>query len=176
VKQVHLIARLCAELAERGHRVVWHHFGVGDHVPSMSVIEGLKGITRLEIVMHGWKPNADIMAFYRTHKIDLFVNLSRSEGIPVSIMEAISFDIPVLATAVDGTPEAVIDEQSGLLCSVEEAGDSVALASRVEEAFLIQTRPRYSPRALWERRFNAARNFGYHAADLASIARKEYSG
>ena len=31
---------------------------------------------------------------------DLFVNMSLSEGIPVSIMEAISFGIPIIATNV----------------------------------------------------------------------------
>lgn len=170
VKQVHLIARLAAELARRGHQVEWHHFGTGDDAPSLQAIEDARGQDGLSIHMHGWVENAELMAFYRTTAVDLFVNLSKSEGIPVSIMEAVSFGIPVLATAVDGTPEAVVDGRSGSLCSLEEAQDSARLADKAE-ALLAPARPAgLDPRALWEERFDAERNFAGHAAGLAALA------
>ena len=46
---------------------------------------------------------------------DLFVNMSLSEGIPVSIMEAISFGIPIIATNVGGNAEIVNDETGVLI-------------------------------------------------------------
>lgn len=171
VKQVHLIGQMAAELANLGHHVVWHHFGIGDHAPSLNAIEDLKNLPGLDIRMHGWVQNVELMEFYRTTPVDLFANLSLSEGVPVSIMEAISFDIPVLATAVDGTPEAVVDGQSGLLCTLEEAADSAALARRIDQTMIRSGAvPALAPRRLWEERFDAERNFAEHAADLAALA------
>ena len=43
------------------------------------------------------------------------MNVSESEGIPVSIMEASSFGIPVIATNVGGVGEIVENGYNGLL-------------------------------------------------------------
>lgn len=55
----------------------------------------------------GIVPNCKILDYYALNYIDLFINLSETEGVPVSIMEALSAGIPVLATNVGGTSEAV---------------------------------------------------------------------
>jgi glycosyltransferase involved in cell wall biosynthesis len=59
---------------------------------------------------------------------DLFVLPSLFEGMPLSILEAMGAGLPVIATAVDGTPEVVIDGETGLLVSPE---DPLALAEAV---------------------------------------------
>jgi glycosyltransferase involved in cell wall biosynthesis len=41
------------------------------------------------------------------NSVDLFLNVSTTEGVPVSIMEAFSAGIPVYATNVGGTSEIV---------------------------------------------------------------------
>ncbi len=45
----------------------------------------------------------------------IMVLASRSEGIPVSLMEAMAFRLPVIATRICGIPELVEDGQSGFL-------------------------------------------------------------
>jgi glycosyltransferase involved in cell wall biosynthesis len=52
--------------------------------------------------------------FYTEQPFDLFVNVSASEGVPFSIMEAFSVGIPVMATNVGGTGE-IVNEQVGML-------------------------------------------------------------
>jgi glycosyltransferase involved in cell wall biosynthesis len=59
---------------------------------------------------------------------DLFVLPSLFEGMPLSILEAMGAGLPVIATAVDGTPEVVLDGETGLLVPPE---DPPALARAV---------------------------------------------
>lgn len=55
---------------------------------------------------------------------DAFLMTSISEGIPLTIIEAMAAGLPVVSTSVGGIPEMVTHEQSGLLAS---AGDHFAL-------------------------------------------------
>jgi predicted dehydrogenase/nucleoside-diphosphate-sugar epimerase/glycosyltransferase involved in cell wall biosynthesis len=60
--------------------------------------------------------------------LDILALPSRAEGLPVAILEAMSVGLPVVATAVDGIPEAVIDGQTGYLVASE---DHEAFADRL---------------------------------------------
>ena len=86
--------------------VRWVHFGDGELMPELraAAAELPEGLT---VELRGQTANDELLAFYASHRVDLFVNVSSSEGVPVSIMEAIAHDIPIVATAVGGTPEIV---------------------------------------------------------------------
>jgi glycosyltransferase involved in cell wall biosynthesis len=61
---------------------------------------------------------------------DLAILTSLSEGVPLSLIEAMAAELPVVATKVGGVPEVVVDGQTGLLAS---AGDDATLADLVLE-------------------------------------------
>jgi glycosyltransferase involved in cell wall biosynthesis len=75
-----------------------------------------------------------LLAGYRENVVDylrasdLFVLPSLFEGMPLSILEAMGAGLPVIATAVDGTPEVVVDGETGLLIP---PADPTALAHAV---------------------------------------------
>jgi sugar transferase (PEP-CTERM/EpsH1 system associated) len=59
---------------------------------------------------------------------DLFLLSSVSEGIPLTVIEAMCAGLPVVCTRVGGTAEVVIDGETGLLAP---AGDDTAIASAI---------------------------------------------
>lgn len=87
---------------------------------------------------------------------DVFVLPSLSEGLPTVVCEAMNCGRPVVATAVDGTPEIVRDGETGILVPPSDAGalaaalarilDDPSLAGRMGEAALRIGRAEYT----WE--------------------------
>ena len=55
----------------------------------------------------------DPSAYYES--LDLYINTSLHEGIPMSILEAMAAGKPVVAPRVGGIPEIVTDGEEGLL-------------------------------------------------------------
>jgi glycosyltransferase involved in cell wall biosynthesis len=62
---------------------------------------------------------------------DLFVLPSLSEGLPTVVCEAMNCGLPVVATAVDGTPEIVRDGVTGLLVPPSQPEPLAAALGRI---------------------------------------------
>jgi glycosyltransferase involved in cell wall biosynthesis len=141
----------------------WIHFGDG---PLRSELEQIakKMLPNVEYEFRGIVPNADILDFYAIQYVDLFMNLSSSEGIPVSIMEALSAGIPVVATDVGGTAEAVNNE-NGFLVPADFNDDDVV--QKIESYIALDevTRQAYRHRAyeFWKENYEAEMNYSEFA-------------
>jgi glycosyltransferase involved in cell wall biosynthesis len=75
----------------------------------------------------GWVTGEKKTALLR--QADVFVLPSYAEGMPMSILEAMSYGLPILSTTVGGIPEVVADGDNGFLV---EPGDEAALAARID--------------------------------------------
>ncbi|HBS35805.1 MAG TPA: colanic acid biosynthesis glycosyltransferase WcaL [Parvularcula sp.] len=82
-----------------------------------------------EIRLAGWKTPDEVRA--AIEDAGVFVLPSYAEGLPVSIMEAMSLARPVISTYVAGIPELVVPNETGWLTP---ASDAEALAGAMAEA------------------------------------------
>ena len=111
------VNELAKALTQITYQVKWVHFGSGD--PEDQLFNTVKLFPlNVDFDYKGKTPNEEVKKYYAENNIHLFVNLSIVEGLPVSIMEAMMYKIPILATAVYGTPEAVIENENGFLLPV----------------------------------------------------------
>ncbi len=126
LKRVNLIFE---SLQRTNAKINWHHFGAGEGFGELTEIVK-KARQNLSVKLHGLVTNQVILDFYKQNPVHLFINLSTSEGIPVSIMEAYSFGIPAIATNVGGTGE-LVNNHNGRLINVES--DPQNVANTIEE-------------------------------------------
>ncbi|MFO7661676.1 MAG: glycosyltransferase family 4 protein [Chloroflexota bacterium] len=74
----------------------------------------------------GFLTAADKAREFAAH--DIYLNTNRVDNMPVSILEAAAFGLPVVATRVGGIPYLLTEEETGLLVP---GGDVAAMASAV---------------------------------------------
>lgn len=60
------------------------------------------------------KPN-EVITYLQNYNADFLICTSESEGLPVSMMEAMACGVPVLTTSVGGVPEIIYDGVNGFL-------------------------------------------------------------
>ena len=139
--------------------ISWHHFGDGVLMNDLS--NSIKNKRQgLNVILHGYVSNQTLINFYQKQQVDLFVNVSSSEGLPVSIMEALSFGIPVIATDVGGTSELVSDKVGELISSTfssDSLGQNIEklLNLKSEELLLLRS----NARSIFELKVNAKINY-----------------
>ncbi|MBS1581570.1 MAG: glycosyltransferase [Bacteroidetes bacterium] len=139
--------------------VEWIHFGDGPERAGLEkALEGLPPHVRA--TLHGSIPNEELLAWYRRNPVDLFVHTSVSEGgVPVSMQEAASFGIPLLAIDAGGVRE-IVNDRTGTLLPFDASIDALraALEAHASSRFAT-TAGRADVRACWNEGFRADVNF-----------------
>lgn len=98
-------------------KINWTHIGDGELYTDI-VNEAKVKLEYKENIKYNFVgnfSNKDVYTFLESTVVDLIVNVSYSEGLPVSIMEAMACGIPALAVSVGGIPEIVLDGVNGFL-------------------------------------------------------------
>lgn len=141
--------------------IEWTHLGGGilfDEVKEKSE----KNLTdNISFNILGALTNQEIQDFYKKNDYHVFLNVSETEGVPVSIMEAISYGMPVIATNVGGVKEIVKDGFNGFLLDKNFKDEGLIKNIRniyemPEEEYL---KLRENSRKMWEQYFNAEINY-----------------
>lgn len=111
VKQIHKIIDAMYDYAKKNpsYSVTWTHIGDGElfnalHQKSQMVANSQEN---LSISFLGELKNIEVHEHLQSTYHDVFINTSKSEGIPVSIMEAMSYGIPAIAPDIGGIADLV---------------------------------------------------------------------
>lgn len=156
LKRVELIFKALQLLQQP---VIWHHFGSGTLELALQA-EVKKAQPHLKVHLHGQVSNQTLMAFYQSTSVDVFVNVSTTEGVPVSIMEALSFGIPVIATQAGGTAE-LVNDKLGQVIPIEQTPNSLQaiLDCFLKRALPEQLKMREQARLHYLKLANAKQNY-----------------
>lgn len=114
-------------------KVRWLHIGDGNLMKEMKSIADRK-LLNSQFEFLGNIDNKKVLSIYRENDVDFFINMSDSEGIPVSIMEAFSLGIPVIARDVGGIHE-VVNESNGFIVKAMDKKSLENVAEKVIECF-----------------------------------------
>lgn len=129
---------------------------------SISIIVNLRGPVE----------HSKILEYYRDNGANVFILVSRTEGVPVSIMEALSYGIPVIATNVGGVSEIFRNCPIGYLIDADQTPQT--LKNHIANYMLLsreqQLAMQNNARTNWEENWNAEKNFSNFADELINAA------
>lgn len=118
LKRIDLLIEALSQLKEL--KIEWIHFGNGPLTEKLLNLakEKLDNKNNISFRFSGFIDNDELQKYYHTNYVDLFVNTSKYEGVPISIMEAMSFKIPCIATNVGGVSE-IVNAENGYILPVD---------------------------------------------------------
>lgn len=173
-KRVHLIA---SSILKSKTVVEWDHFGEYMNFTLDSYKENLDNIKEqlsklnYKLYFPGRISNNEILKVLNENNYDFHINLSESEGVPVSIMESFSFGIPVIATNVGGISEIVIDGYNGFLIDPNSTSSDVSQIINKFYALNLNEIKKLRNNAFltWKKKFNADNNYKLFINQIESL-------
>ncbi|MEW9570439.1 glycosyltransferase [Rhodanobacter sp. Si-c] len=161
------------ELLARRHPDVsmsWTHIGGGPLLEETRALAQAKlaGLGNVMCTFTGELPNDAVKAYYLGAPVDMLVNASESEGVPVSIMEAMSAGVPAIAPDVGGVSSLVSDRCGALLSACPDAREIADAMDRVAFADGRDSLRTQARQAI-ESGFDAARNYRDFVASVLTI-------
>lgn len=173
VKQIHktMEALSLYAAANQNLKIEWVHIGGG---PLYEILKKcadriVKKQDNLEIEFVGHLDNKEVMDFLSAKRFDFFINSSKSEGTPVSIMEAMSHGIPTIAPDVGGIAELVGGE-NGYLMPADIEPANIIFGINAIQSGQAHTDFRGNARQRVVEKFNADINYPWFVKELERVA------
>lgn len=171
LKRLDLIVEALSNIENRN--IKWVHFGDGIYkeVIFKLIAKQLSHLSNIEVDFKGQVNNDLILDFYEKQHVDIFINVSDCEGIPVSVMEAMSYGIPVIARNVGGNSEIVKTGYNGILLpkdtSSQEISRSILALIDLPEDCVNE----YKKNAFetWKHKFDAETNYNAFAKNIKEM-------
>ena len=159
IKRVELIADALSSMESLDVIITWTHIGDGSCFEKLKTrIATLNINENIEIKLLGDLAPVEVQDYYKENHIDFFINVSLSEGLPVSIMEAHSYGVPVIATNVGGTGE-IVNSSNGVVIPANITAET--LAKVIQHSIEIKNENEHEYQNLcqaayedWDREFN----------------------
>lgn len=163
LKRIDKMARVIQQLP---FPVKWVHHGDG---PSLAdVLNVVKTFPNSVEFVHSKRlaNYFEVLQLQKRLAPDLFINLSTTEGLPVTIMEAQSFGTPILVNNC-GSCQEFITPFTGILVDVNESPEEIAKKiTKFEGCDRGKHYPRERIRKFWEDNFSAEKNYTRFAHEI----------
>lgn len=171
IKRVDLIVERLNQFSKMypDMQVKWDHFGDG---PEMEKIEDMLRNTpeNFESTLYGRVSNLEIHKALKENDYDVLINLSTSEGLPVSMMEASSYGIPILATDVGGVSEIVSGVAGVLIEKRVYLHEFIQALLLIKKSIDMGYMNKDSIHDFWRENFSAKVNYKYFADYLLHLS------
>lgn len=169
VKRVPLIYFFLTHLAFRYPELTieWIHVGEGEERDKVEEAIKQRKPENLTPRLLGTLQNEDVQQLYLEESIDWFINLSSSEGLPVSMCEAMSYGVPVIGTNVGGVSEIVTQDTGILLQEPTEIETFIIEISKYINGREAYHKLRKNAAAHWQQHFDAKSLREKFAADIS---------
>lgn len=109
--------------------IKWSHIGEGELLPSLMDRSQKLNKKNISIEWLGQYTNVQVHQYLVDTPVDIFLNLSTTEGVSISLLEALAYGIPLIATNVGGNSEVVSDDV-GILISANPTKEDIVVAMR----------------------------------------------
>jgi glycosyltransferase involved in cell wall biosynthesis len=150
--------------------ITWTHIGGGPLFESTKSLAASRfaDIHNISFEFLGEMANDVVKKYYSSTSVDLFINMSESEGVPVSIMEAMSAGVPAIAPNVGGISNLVSDQCGVLLGqrpSTQDIADAIGTVVFGDKRDVL----RMNARKMVEEHFSSDRNYSNFIASVLAI-------
>lgn len=142
------------------YKIKWSHIGDGcdEKIIKEYALDKLNSNQNVEYEFLGFMNREVIFDYYDRIGGDCFINVSESEGVPVAIMEAMAYGMPIIATNVGGNFETIRD--NGILLSPNPMPDEIlrAIVQICSASDTEYERLSANSLKLWEEKFDVVQN------------------
>ena len=161
IKRIKLIIDGLSTVKNRN--VKWVHIGGGECLKRLqeAAKQKLESKKNIQYRFTGALSNSEVLEFYRQNYVGCFITTTQTEGgSPVAVQEALSFGIPVIATAVGELSQMVND--NGILLPINPDKEEVGRA--IEKMITLFGTDAYFSMCqhsleIFEEKFDAEKNF-----------------
>lgn len=151
-------------------KIEWTHIGDG---PDLEIIKEQAKTLPGNIGSHflGSMSNKKVHDYLSSSPTDLFINISQYEGLPVSVMEAFAYSIPVLATDAGGTAE-LVNDNTGKLIPVKTNSSELAnyicdMINKIRHDSAVYKKNAFST---WSTQYNKSKNYSHFFKEINAIS------
>jgi glycosyltransferase involved in cell wall biosynthesis len=166
IKRVHLIIECLSTL--KNIKVTWIHYGDGPLADNLKSTANRILPNNVSFQFKGFVNNTKMKNEIKNQYFDFMFHFSKMEGVPVSIMDSLSFGIPVVACNVGGVSE-IVNNQVGLLLEINFNINTVAqyINEYIKKPDSEIINLRNNAREFWKKNYNAAENYKIFAEKIS---------
>ena len=147
--------------------ITWIHFGDGP-MRAEFLKKSLLLPDNITLNYMGQTHHNLMMEKIKESNVDLLINISKHEGLPVSMMEALSLGIPVFATNVGGVRE-IVNSDIGILYKQNEIFNLANDIENFKSSKFYKKNTRTKCRKVWKNNFESNVNYRIFADKLMNI-------